>query len=231
MAGGALAGLAHELILSPWRQPRRRHTDDSIDGADCSSMHSDEEEACDELDKRGDGASASAASPGRTAGSFTAATRLERVESIYGGTRSLYCKSPPLTRANLHRSQSVYAKSAVAGPATGTGGSSVGRPGGPLVPAVSLYPLRLHQPQPSHIHNQNAQNAARSAVQHGISATAGLPSISRAESVYGTSRAMPPPSAHSDDSSYGLYRPVAPCNSPALTYHRSSSYHHSPSQY
>lgn len=37
--------------------------------------------------------------------------KLDRVESLYGGTKSLYTKSPPLTRANLNRSQSVYTKS------------------------------------------------------------------------------------------------------------------------
>lgn len=37
--------------------------------------------------------------------------KLDRVESLYGGTKSLYAKSPPLTRANLNRSQSVYTKS------------------------------------------------------------------------------------------------------------------------
>lgn len=32
-------------------------------------------------------------------------------DPIYEGSRSLYTRSPPLTRANLNRSQSVYAKS------------------------------------------------------------------------------------------------------------------------
>ena len=35
---------------------------------------------------------------------------MERAESVYGGTKSLYCKSPGVTRASLNRSQSVYAK-------------------------------------------------------------------------------------------------------------------------
>lgn len=41
--------------------------------------------------------------------------RMERAESVYGGTKSLYCKSPGVTRAILNRSQSVYAKSSPAG--------------------------------------------------------------------------------------------------------------------
>jgi len=36
--------------------------------------------------------------------------RMERAESVYGGTKSLYCKSPGVTRASLNRSQSVYSK-------------------------------------------------------------------------------------------------------------------------
>lgn len=78
-------------------------------------------------------------------------TKLERVESLYGGTKSLYCKSPPLTRANLNRSQSVYAKSN-----TAINRDILPRPG-PLVPAQSLYPMRLNQQQ-SHVQNQNVQN-------------------------------------------------------------------------
>lgn len=77
----------------------------------------------------------------------------EQLEPIYGGTRSMYCKSPPLTRANLNRSQSVYAKS----------NTAINREflprAGPLVPAQSLYPLRVSsQAQSSHLQNQNVQN-------------------------------------------------------------------------
>lgn len=77
----------------------------------------------------------------------------EQMEPIYGGTRSMYCKSPPLTRANLNRSQSVYAKS----------NTAINREfmprAGPLVPAQSLYPLRVSSTgQSSHMQNQNVQN-------------------------------------------------------------------------
>jgi hypothetical protein len=47
----------------------------------------------------------------------------------------MYAKSPPLTRANLNRSQSVYAKSP---PATLLTRAGVVPP--PLTPAQSLYP-------------------------------------------------------------------------------------------
>ncbi|KAK0161577.1 hypothetical protein PV327_010034 [Microctonus hyperodae] len=67
-------------------------------------------------------------------------TATERVESIYGGTKSLYCKSPPLTRANLNRSQSVYAKSS----ASPRDGFFLPKPG-PLQPAQSLYQMKIGQ--------------------------------------------------------------------------------------
>lgn len=79
--------------------------------------------------------------------------KTEQMEPIYGGTRSMYCKSPPLTRANLNRSQSVYAKSN-----TAINREFIPRPG-PLVPAQSLYPLRVSTAgQSSHLQNQNVQN-------------------------------------------------------------------------
>lgn len=82
-------------------------------------------------------------------------SKIDRVEAIYGGTRSLYCKSPSLTRSNLSRSQSVYTKSN----SNGTRETGVIR-AGPLVPAQSLYPLRVAAPnqQNTHLQNQNVQN-------------------------------------------------------------------------
>lgn len=82
-------------------------------------------------------------------------SKLDRVEAIYGGTRSLYCKSPSLTRSNLSRSQSVYTKSNT----SGNRENCVLR-AGPLVPAQSLYPLRVAAPgqQNTHLQNQNVQN-------------------------------------------------------------------------
>lgn len=83
--------------------------------------------------------------------------KFEHNEPLYGGTRSMYCKSPPLTRANLNRSQSVYTKSQTA-INRDFGGS---RPG-PLVPAQSLYPMRMPSSsgngQNPHLQNQNVQN-------------------------------------------------------------------------
>lgn len=91
------------------------------------------------------------------------------VEPIYGGTRSMYCKSPPLTRANLNRSQSVYAKSN-----TAINRDFVPR-AGPLVPAASMYLSRVGtQAQSSHLQNQNVQNQLQQ----------------RSESIYGIRSSM-----------------------------------------
>nr|CAD7571964.1 unnamed protein product [Timema californicum] len=81
------------------------------------------------------------------------ACKLDRVESLYGGTKSLYAKSPPLTRANLNRSQSVYSK-VISGPAAN---HREGFPrSGPLVPSQSLYPMSFNQNTSTA--NQNVQN-------------------------------------------------------------------------
>ena len=78
----------------------------------------------------------------------------ERSEPIYEGSRSLYTRSPPLTRANLSRSQSVYTKAAT-GPHVQMREHI--RPGGPLYPAQSLYPM-IQTSQNANPINQNHQN-------------------------------------------------------------------------
>lgn len=75
----------------------------------------------------------------------------ERTESIYEGSRSLYTRSPPLTRANLSRSQSVYTKT----PPAHNYQREQTRPG-PLYPAQSLYPLPSN-PNPISQNHQNQQ--------------------------------------------------------------------------
>lgn len=62
---------------------------------------------------------------------------LDLPEPLYEGSRSLYARSPVLTRANLSRSQSLYhSKSTHNLPPR----DYLPRPG-PLLPAQSLYPL------------------------------------------------------------------------------------------
>lgn len=166
--GGAASGLIYEYILNPRRHRKSKDTGDG----DSSSIRSDED-TYDDLDKpaapkfhgstyntyRPSGGTAtnvpSGYCPSVTSTSLYSAppTKLERVESLYGGTKSLYCKSPPLTRANLNRSQSVYTKSN-----SSANRDVVPRPG-PLVPTQSLYPMRLNQTnQQNHVQNQNMQN-------------------------------------------------------------------------
>ncbi|GLG96440.1 Neurogenic protein big brain [Gryllus bimaculatus] len=179
MLGGIVAGLVYELVFSPHRNSRANKQ--SLDG-DSSSIHSDEDPydevdkapapklsamGYNSLYRQGHGtagAGPSLASPsgpdGLYAGSVATASlysaptscKLERVESLYGGSKSLYAKSPPLTRANLNRSQSVYTKSPPC-----SNGEGLPRPG-PLVPAQSLYPMRFGGHTTTAV-NQNVQNA------------------------------------------------------------------------
>jgi Major intrinsic protein len=167
MTGGALSGVLFEIIFnSKKRQLNGKDSEES------SSMNSEDDINYDlDLEK------ANPMHPKFHAGNFNTyrsaqgngqkqhvqqnmcqtlyQSKVER-EPIYGGTRSLYCRSPPLTRANLHRSQSVYTKSNVA---INRESSGVIR-AGPLVPAQSLYPLRVAptSQQSTHLQNQNVQN-------------------------------------------------------------------------
>lgn len=183
LSGGIISGLIYEYIFNPKRhlKSKKRNTDN-----DTSSIQSEDDINYDiDLEKPSGAKFHSSTYNGyKTPTSTLPQTgnycpslysgpqqvKLDRVESLYGGTRSLYCKSPPLTRANLNRSQSVYAKSQTAinrdfGPL---------RPG-PLVPAQSLYPMRLTQnSQSSHIQNQNVQNQMQQ----------------RSESIYGIRSSM-----------------------------------------
>lgn len=158
LLGGLTSGISYEYIFNPNRVKKVKNTRED----EVSSIPSDDELNYDDLDKpqppkfHGSTYNTYRSTGGvetRTnycASVFAApSTRLERVESIYGGTKSL-CRSPPLTRANLNRSQSVYTKSN-----TAINRELLPKPG-PLVPAQSLYPMRLNQQ--SHIQNQNVHN-------------------------------------------------------------------------
>lgn len=244
IVGGIVSGLTYEYIFNPRRHKQQK---DTMDG-ESSSIRSDED-TYDDLDKpvgpkfHGSTYNTYRPTPGGANGptgycpSLTSASlysappsKLERVESLYGGTKSLYCKSPPLTRANLNRSQSVYTKSN-----NGVNRDVIPKPG-PLVPAQSLYPMRLNQQ--SHVQNQNVQNqlqqrsesiyAVRGVASGASTTTDNFPSRSnysrnpegmkyeenqkmeraRPESMYGmvgtqTRRGQ---STQSDDSSYGSYQ-------------------------
>ncbi|KAJ8980595.1 hypothetical protein NQ317_018723 [Molorchus minor] len=156
LLGGIASGLFYEYIFNQKRlkKVKETHEDES------SSMNSDEIDNYGDLDKPEPPKFEATYSNYRSnlnggqnycASVYSApASKLETGESLYAGTKSLYCNSPPLTRANLNRSQSVYAKSN-----SGINKDILPKPG-PLVPTQSMYPLRInHQ---SHIQNQNVQN-------------------------------------------------------------------------
>lgn len=266
--GGIVSGLTYEFVFNKRRFKKGKESND----AESSSIHSDED-AYDDLDKPvapkfhgstfntyrppvGGGNTTAGYCPSLTSASLYSAppTKLERVESLYVGSKSLYCKSPPLTRANLNRSQSVYTKSN-----TGVHRDVLPKPG-PLVPAQSLYPMRLNQP--SHVQNQNVQNQLQ---QHSDSVygvrgvAAGTSSSSRPEGYGGRSGSSAYPtrdtgkyeenhkaergrpesmygtvggssrrgqSAQSDDSSYGSYQGPSGRNNGSANngYHMNSTY-------
>lgn len=166
LAGGAVSGILFEIIFNS--KKRRPHGKDSEES---SSMNSEDDinydmdiEKSNPMQPKFQGGNfntyRSAQNGGQKSGHQNMCqtmyqAKVDRVESIYGGTRSLYCKSPQLTRANLHRSQSVYTKS----------NTAINRDNGviragPLVPAQSLYPLRVapSSQQSTHLQNQNVQN-------------------------------------------------------------------------
>ncbi|KAL1493153.1 hypothetical protein ABEB36_011265 [Hypothenemus hampei] len=158
LLGGLASGISYEYIFNP-NKMKKSKTDRE---EETSSIPSDDDLNYDDLDKpqapkfHGSTYNTYRSATGvETRSNYCASlfaappTRLERVESIYGGTKSL-CRSPPLTRANLNRSQSVYTKSN-----TAINREHLPKPG-PLVPAQSLYPMRLNQQ--NHVQNQNVQN-------------------------------------------------------------------------
>lgn len=206
MVGGAFSGLIYQYVFSPRRTLKMRRDLDN----DSASMQSDDDTNFDlDLDKpqkpKFHGSTyrsptGTLSQPGGYCQNLYTSgigSKFEQVEPLYGGTRSMYCKSPPLTRANLNRSQSVYAKS----------NTAINREflprSGPLVPAQSLYPLRINQSQSTHLQNQNVQNQLqqRSESIYGIRSsirqerplpTQQEPTLNGFQSIYGT-RSNPSP--------------------------------------
>ncbi|KAJ9583748.1 hypothetical protein L9F63_021911 [Diploptera punctata] len=150
LVAGAVTGLIYEFIFNPRRHVRQ--TKESIDG-DSLSIHSDDD-PYDELENpappkfhgstyntlRGGEIYRPAAN--HTAAATSCCSRCMEAPSLSTPSH------PPLTRANLNRSQSVYSK-VPAGPV-------LPRPG-PLVPAQSLYPMRFNLS-----HNTTNQNVSES---------------------------------------------------------------------
>lgn len=175
MVGGAFSAIMYQYLFSPRRALKMRHDLDN----DSAIIQSDDDNFDMDSDKTQPPKfheSTYRLPNGTMPGSYCqnlytsgiGSAKFEQSEPLYGGTRSMYCKSPPLTRANLNRSQSVYAKS----------NSAINREfmpnSGPLVPAQSLYPLRINQSQNTHLQNQNVQNQLQQ----------------RSESIYGIRSSM-----------------------------------------
>lgn len=188
LVGGAAAGLIYQYVFNPRRSfklKRDIENDGSSVSDDDTNFDIDSEKPYMQQPKFHASTFRSPTGTLQQPGDYcpnlyttNGMNKFDHSEPLYSGTRSLYTKSPPLTRANLNRSQSVYAKSNTAinrDPA-------VPRPG-PLVPAQSLHTMRMNQMQ---MQNQNLQNH--------------LNAQQRSESIYGIrssirlERTMPPPS-------------------------------------
>ncbi|GBP49124.1 Neurogenic protein big brain [Eumeta japonica] len=185
---GPLAGVVPVALLLEWTTRRPRHTPPADD------------ENYDDLDKGGYPPTGGVL---RHAPSYCAAPAPtpNGSEPLYGGTKSLYCRSPQPARHALHRSQSVYSKSSC--------------PGGPLVPAQSLVVRAGH----ALAHSQNAHNAHRepaygpAANRPGPTGAAGpvpTPAGDRRDSLYGSEGGRRTAHALPDDSAYGTYSRAAP---------------------
>lgn len=181
LIGGVIAGIIYKYVFSP-RRAFKLNKDDEHDTASVS-----DDDTNFDLDLEGKPTMPQPKFHGSTYRSptgtlqqqngycqnlytseLTGTTKFDQVEPLYGGTRSMYCKSPPMQRANLNRSQSVYTKSN-----TAINRDIVPR-AGPLVPAQSLYPMRINQTHNSHLQNQNVQNQMQQ----------------RSESIYGIRSSM-----------------------------------------
>uniref|UniRef100_A0A3F2YW06 Uncharacterized protein n=1 Tax=Anopheles dirus TaxID=7168 RepID=A0A3F2YW06_9DIPT len=205
MVGGAVSGVLHEFIFSAKRTSRRSKddADSSLNSEDDINYDMDLEKPSQQQQQQQQqqhqGKYHQYRPPsGTLTGSqqrycqsiYTAepTSKVERVEPIYGGTKSMYCKSPPLTRANLNRSQSVYAKS----------NTALNRDlpvrAGPLVPAQSLYPLRVSAAPQTHLQNQNVQNQLQQ----------------RSDSIYGIRSSMRQPAPTDGRMASQMPPPMAP---------------------
>lgn len=252
--GGIAAGITYEYIFNS----NKRKKDNDAQYDDSSSIPS-EEDTYDDYNKQnvpkfhGSNCNtyrtATLNGPAGYCPSLTSASlysappvKLERAESLYGGTKSLYCKSPPLTRANLNRSQSVYTK-------TNSTTNVIPKPG-PLVPAQSLYPIRLNHVQNQNVKNQmqqqndavynvrahpgthmrdNYSTAEREQYRTNESSSCKyeddqIPCRGRPESMYGgvSSQRHANQSAQSDDSTYSSLHGTINRNGAAANYHNSA---------
>ncbi|KAL5282168.1 bib family protein [Megaselia abdita] len=153
LVAGILSGIVQNILIKTNNEKKCNAADDNL------SIQSEEYET--ELNKQStqnhnfqNGQIIQQSKYNQNVYSHAPSGKCDAQEPLYGGTRSLYSRSPPMSRGNLNRSQSVYAKS----------NTAINRDlakKGPLMPAQSLY-FRTNQisqnSQNSHIQNQNVQN-------------------------------------------------------------------------
>ena len=169
--GGLVAGVIFEFIYNFQINSNEFVKENPIDIVDCSSMNS-EGDTYDDLENKaahlkmsgsggGAGNTLTMLQSNRNNNGYCSNTLYSnsKLEPIYGGTKSLYCKSPQLTRANLNRSQSVYTKSS-----NNINRDTLSR-SGHLLPTQSMYPMRLtnfNQNQQNYVNFNSNSNCVRS---------------------------------------------------------------------
>ncbi|XP_046637937.1 neurogenic protein big brain-like [Daphnia pulicaria] len=201
IVGGCLAAILYEFIFNPYRNSQRRKG--SIPDGDASSIHSDEDNYDDVKSTVANYQSARsqhydqyrpAISPGGPSNPISPSgagvggavgnnwrnqQRMERAESVYGGTKSLYhcgkSPGPPSRSSNLNRSQSVYAKP----------------PAAPAVQPPNVYASRgaqLQSAQSTYLAARNVDLIRTESIYATRQPPAPMASgnSSRAESVYGS---------------------------------------------
>uniref|UniRef100_A0A182PYX1 Aquaporin n=1 Tax=Anopheles epiroticus TaxID=199890 RepID=A0A182PYX1_9DIPT len=178
--GGIIAGLIHQFVFTPKQKSKSKSKSGNSSGISAVAAEEPNNYTVDVskmaatqgvVGKFQNARHHSGTLPSRFCHSMYASSdqptiKIEPLDPIYGAaSKSMFGKSPQMSRSNLNRSQSVYAKSNTALhqeiPATVAATATL-RPG-VLVPAQSLYPLRVSQQQQQqqpHVHtqNQNVQN-------------------------------------------------------------------------
>ncbi|XP_015367453.1 PREDICTED: neurogenic protein big brain isoform X2 [Diuraphis noxia] len=190
--GGIIAGVVYDLIFNP--QKRKATIDDLNDDENLCQIQVPHK----------------IIRPALSPPMLTA--DLDLPEPLYEGSRSLYARSPVLTRANLSRSQSLYHSKSIHNLPPR---DYLPRPG-PLLPAQSLYPqtstaTSLCNDRTDRLDRQNQQNQLR---QHEPTYSARNSSKVNASGIHNgiypqscnrSETYRQPPKDSADDPTYGVY--------------------------
>ncbi|XP_022172799.1 neurogenic protein big brain isoform X2 [Myzus persicae] len=194
-AGGIIAGVVYDLIFNP--QKRKATIDDLNDDENLCQIQVPHKIIRPAL------------SPPMLSAD------LDLPEPLYEGSRSLYTRSPVLTRANLSRSQSLYHSKSIHNLPPR---DYLPRPG-PLLPAQSLYPqtttaTTLCNDRTDRLDRQNQQNQQNQLRQHEPTYGARNSSKVNASGIHNgiysqscnrSETYRQPPKDSADDPSYGIY--------------------------